>query len=213
MSLTITITSDFICPWCYVAETRLKQALTQLGPGMEVEWNWRPFELNPTMPSAGIDRKTYRANKFGSWEYSQLLDTKTIQATQNDDIEFRYDLIKITPNTLKAHRLTWFAAQKKTATAMAERIFKAYFTEGQDITDSIVLTQLAVEVGLERDAVHSFLTSDTGVQEVRELERQAIADSIHGVPQIRIHGQVLSGAQPLEAYCEALKNALQAIAV
>ncbi|NER80604.1 MAG: DsbA family oxidoreductase [Leptolyngbya sp. SIO1D8] len=212
MSLTITITSDFICPWCYVAETRLKQALTQLKPDMEVEWSWHPFELNPAMPSAGIDRKTYRAKKFGSWEYSQLLDAKTIQATQNDDIGFRYDLIKITPNTLKAHRLTWFAAQQSRATAMAERVFKAYFTEGQDITDISVLTQIAVEVGLERDTIHSFLTSDTGVQEVRELAQKAIAEGIHEVPHIRIHEQVLSGAQPSEVYFTALQNALQAIA-
>ncbi|MEM6253895.1 MAG: DsbA family oxidoreductase [Cyanobacteria bacterium P01_D01_bin.156] len=213
MNLTITITSDFICPWCYVVETRLKQALTQLRSDVKVEWIWHPFELNPTMPTAGIDRKTYRANKFGSWKYSQLLDTKTIQATQNDGIEFRYDLIKITPNTLKAHRLTWFAAQQNSATAMAERIFKAYFTEGQDITNRTILTQLAVEAGLEQDAVYSFLISNTGIQEIRELEHQAIADGIQGVPHVRIHEQVLSEAQPSEAYLKALQNALQTAAV
>jgi len=48
-----------------------------------------------------MDRKTYRSNKFGSWEYSNL-DAQTIQATASDGIEFRYDLMQVTPNTLKA---------------------------------------------------------------------------------------------------------------
>jgi predicted DsbA family dithiol-disulfide isomerase len=82
------------------------------------------------MPEAGMDRKTYRTNKFGSWEYSQLLDAKTMQVVKADGIEFRYDLMKVTPNTLKAHRLTWFALQDGKATEMAERILRAYFTEG-----------------------------------------------------------------------------------
>jgi predicted DsbA family dithiol-disulfide isomerase len=74
MTLTIEITSDFICPWCWVADARLNQAIAQLKPSVEIKRIWYPFELNPTMPEAGIDRQTYRSNKFGSWEYSQSLD-------------------------------------------------------------------------------------------------------------------------------------------
>ena len=207
MSLTIEITSDFICPWCYVAEARLKKVLTQLAPNVRINWVWRPFELNPDMPPAGIDRKHYRAHKFGSWEYSQTLDTKTVQATQNDDIEFRYDLMTITPNTLKAHRLVWLAAER--ATAMAERIFRAYFSEGQDITNSDVLAELATDVGLEKDTVLAFLDSDAGVEDVQQLEQQARADRVQGVPHIRIGEQVLSGAQPLEVFFTAVKDAVQ----
>src|SRR5919199_4697216 len=141
MPLTIEITSDFICPWCLVADTRLNRAIAllaryaneQLETPIEIERIWYPFELNPKMPEAGIDRKTYRTKKFGSWEYSQMLDAKTVQAGKEDGIEFRYDLMKVTPNTLKAHRLTWFAGKSGKATEMTQRILKAYFTEGHDI--------------------------------------------------------------------------------
>lgn len=159
------------------------------------------------MPPAGMDRKTYRSLKFGSWEYSQTLDAKTVQATQNDGIEFRYDLMTITPNTLKAHRLVWLAAER--ATAMAERIFQAYFSEGKDITNSDVLAQLATDVGLEKDTVLAFLNSDAGVEEVQQFEQQARAGGVQGVPHIRIGEQTLSGAQPLEVFFTTVQDAVQ----
>jgi predicted DsbA family dithiol-disulfide isomerase len=207
MILTIAITSDFICPWCLVAETRLNQAIEQLNSSVEIQKIWSPFELNPDMPEAGIDRKIYRSQKFGSWEYSQALDAKTVQATQDDGIGFRYDLMTVTPNTLKAHRLTWLAGQQDKATAMAERILKAYFTEGQNIVEIEVLANLAAEVGMDAEAAKAFLLSDGGMQEVRELERQAIAQGIHGVPHIRIGQEVVSGAQSVEVFLVALQNA------
>ncbi|MEM9767488.1 MAG: DsbA family oxidoreductase [Cyanobacteria bacterium P01_D01_bin.71] len=209
MTLTIAITSDFICPWCLVAETRLNQAIAQLDSEIEIQRVWYPFELNPEMPEMGMDRKTYRSNKFGSWQYSQQLDAQTTQATQGDGVEFRYDLMTITPNTLKAHRLTWFAAQQGKATPMAERILKAYFTEGQNIVEIDVLTDLAADVGIDAETAKAFLLSDAGTQEVQELERQATAQGIHGVPHIRIGKEVVSGAQPVEVLLAALKKAVR----
>jgi predicted DsbA family dithiol-disulfide isomerase len=207
MTLTIAITSDFICPWCLLAETRLDRAIEQLDSSIKIQKIWYPFELNPDMPEVGMDRKTYRSQKFGSWEYSQALDAKTVQATQADGIAFRYDLMTVTPNTLKAHRLTWFAGQQDKATAMAERILKAYFTEGQNIVEVEVLANLAAEIGMETEAAKAFLLSDAGIQEVRELERQAIAQGIHGVPHIRIGQEVVSGAQSVDVFLAALQNA------
>lgn len=207
MTLTIAITSDFICPWCLVAETRLNQAIQQLNSSIEIQKIWYPFELNPDMPEAGMDRQTYRSQKFGSWEYSQELDAKTVQATQADGIAFRYDLMTVTPNTLKAHRLTWFAAQQDKATIMAERILKAYFTEGQNIVEVEVLANLAAEVGIDAETAKTFLLSDAGIKEVRQLERQAIAKDVRGVPHIRIGQEVVSGAQSVDVFLVALQNA------
>jgi predicted DsbA family dithiol-disulfide isomerase len=47
--LKIEVISDTICPWCYVGKRRLERAIALLGnPPIEVEW--KPFQLNPTMP-------------------------------------------------------------------------------------------------------------------------------------------------------------------
>ncbi len=213
MTLTIAITSDFICPWCLVAEMRLNQAIEEWNSPIEIQRIWYPFELNPDMPEAGIDRQIYRSNKFGSWEYSQELDAKTMEATQADGIAFRYDLMTITPNTLKAHRLTWFAAQQGKATVMAERILKAYFTEGQNIAEVETLANLAAELGIDQEAAKAFLLSDSGIQEVQELKREAIAQGIQGVPYIRIGEEVLSGARSVNVFLAALKNAVKKLGI
>ncbi|MEH2279304.1 MAG: DsbA family oxidoreductase [Nostoc sp.] len=208
MTLTIEITSDFICPWCLVVDARLNRAIEQLKTSVEIKRVWYPFELNPTMPEAGMERKTYRSNKFGSWEYSQSLDAKTVQATKSDGIEFRYDLMQVTPNTLKAHRLTWLADQEGKATEMVERIMNAYFTEGQDITEVETLTKLAAEVGLNPNSVKAFLSSTQGIQEVKALEQQAASRNIRSVPTIKIGKETIVGAQSTEVFLTALQTAV-----
>ena len=94
MTLTIDITSDFICPWWLIAHHNLQQAIAMLETPVDIQWVWPPFELNPDMPAAGMDRRAYRTNKFGSWAYSQQLDAQTIQAGQANGVEFRYDLMQ-----------------------------------------------------------------------------------------------------------------------
>jgi predicted DsbA family dithiol-disulfide isomerase len=213
MTLTIEITSDFICPWCLVVDKRLNRAIEQLKAPVKIQRLWYPFELNPTMPEAGMNRKTYRSNKFGSWEYSQTLDAQTMQAAKNDGIEFRYDLMAITPNTLKAHRLSWFAEQKGKATEMVERILNAYFTQGHDITDVETLVKLAVEVGLDANNVRAFLTSHEGVEEVKALEAQAASRNIRGVPSIKIGSETIVGAQSVEVFLAVLETAVSKLEV
>ncbi|MDZ4879134.1 MAG: hypothetical protein CLLPBCKN_008572 [Chroococcidiopsis cubana SAG 39.79] len=213
VTLTIEITLDFICPWCLVVDKRLNRAIEQLKTPIEIKRLWYPFELNPTMPEAGMDRKTYRSNKFGSWEYSQALDAQTMQAAIGDGIEFRYDLMQVTPNTLKAHRLSWFAEQEGKATEMVERILNAYFTQGQDITNVETLAKLAKEVGLDADKVRAFLNSTEGIEEVKALEEQAASRNIRGVPSIKIGRETIVGAQSVDVFLAALQTAVNELEV
>ena len=66
-NISIEVYSDVICPWCYVGKRRLERALAQLNT-VRSEIIWRPFQLNPTMPKEGMDRKAYLKAKFGSLE-------------------------------------------------------------------------------------------------------------------------------------------------
>lgn len=208
MTITIAITSDFICPWCLVAETRLNRALAQLNSVVEIERLWFPYELNPQMPTSGMERKAYRTQKFGSWEYSQMLDAQTAQATQADGIEFRYDLIAVTPNTHLAHRLTWFVGKHSKATQVAERILNAYFTQGRNIGDIETLVNLAADVGIDAGQAKAFLESVEGIDAIEELEQQAIAQGIKSVPTIQIGREIISGAQSVEVFLAALQTAV-----
>ena len=208
MTLTIKITSDFICPWCLVGERRLEQAIATLPDGADIELQWQPFELNPDMRPDGMDRKVYRSLKFGSWERSQMLDAHTVEAARDDGIAFDYAAIQKTPNTLAAHRLMRFAAGQGDATPLAEAIFSAYFEQGRDIGDTAVLSDIAAETGLDRSEALAYLVAGDGATEVHEAERSVVDGGVRSVPHFDIDGRVISGAQPIEVFAAALRRGL-----
>jgi DSBA-like thioredoxin domain len=110
MSLTVEVISDVICPWCYIGKRRLEKAVAAFdGP---VKVRWLPFQLNPTMPEEGVSRREYRTKKFGSWERSQELDARVVAVGKGEGIEFAFDRIERTPNTLDAYRLIWLAEKQ-----------------------------------------------------------------------------------------------------
>ena len=206
--LHITFISDFICPWCLVGHARLDKALAALPPGIGIERTWLPFELNPHMPEEGLARRDYRIQKFGSLEYSMELDAQVNRAARYEGMEFRYDLMERTPNTRKAHRLTWLAGKAGLADGLAERILRGYFLEGKDIGDTGTLAALAGESGLDPAKATAFLATDEGVEDVLALERATIQRGVRSVPHILIGGQEISGAQPVEVFAAALRSAL-----
>jgi predicted DsbA family dithiol-disulfide isomerase len=203
----LSIVSDAICPWCYVGKRRLEQAIALMDGVQPVRVSWRPFELNPQMPKAGIERREYRMRKFGSWERSLQMDAQLTEVGRSVGIAFRYDLMQRTPNTFDAHRLIWFAGHLGVQDAMVETLFRGYFCEGRDIGDAAVLTELAATAGVDREQAASFLKSDRGTAEVAAEEEVAIRVGLSGVPTFVLNGRVLfSGAQPPEMIAQALSR-------
>src|SRR3954465_4760230 len=105
--LDLMVVIDVICPWCYVGKRRLEKALAMVGANARIRVNWLPFELNPDMPSEGMERRLYRERKFGSWERSQGMDAQLAELGRQEGLPLRYDLMSRTPNTFNAHRLIW----------------------------------------------------------------------------------------------------------
>jgi predicted DsbA family dithiol-disulfide isomerase len=207
-TLAVEVVSDVICPWCFVGKRRMEQASRLLGDDLRLDVRWRPFQLNPTMPKEGLDRRTYRTAKFGSWEHSQALDAQIAAVGREVGVAFCHDLMARTPNTFDAHRLIWLAGQEGKQDEVVEALFRAYFTEGRDIGDSSVLADLAAEAGLPRERASAFLRSDEGSAEVTEEEAQARRLGISGVPSILVGGvPVFSGALRAETMAAKLREA------
>ena len=135
MEYGVDVISDVICPWCYIGKRRLERAVRDLGGRHEVRVRWHPFQLNPTMPEGGMDRKDYRTAKFGSWERSQALDAQVAAAGIAEGIAFAFDRIGRTPNTLDAHRLIALAGERGVQDAVVEAFFRGYFAEARDLGD------------------------------------------------------------------------------
>jgi predicted DsbA family dithiol-disulfide isomerase len=209
--IPVTVYSDVICPWCYVGKRRLEAALEALTPRPHVALSWRPFELNPDMPSNGIERTLYRTQKFGA-ERAVVLDQNMMRIGDEVGISFAFDKMLRTPNTRLAHRLIWQAGEVDLATQnrLVDLLFKAYFEDALDIGDRAELTHIAVAAGLAGDLVKHALESEVVDTTVRHLETEGRGMGIQGVPYfILIDKYALSGAQPVDVWAQALPQVMQ----
>lgn len=201
--LAITIYSDVICPWCYVGKRRFEAALGSPGVPEKVSFDWRPFQLNPDMPPEGIERRVYRARKFGEARSAEL-DRNMSETGREVGIEFAFDRMQRTPNTRLAHCLIWEAGRQGRQDAVVNSLFRAYFEDGLDIGSRDVLTKLAAGAGLEPASVERAL-SGADLDAVADLEHKGRSLGIQGVPHFILLGKyAVSGAQPPEFWREAL---------
>ena len=206
--LTIDVVSDVVCPWCYVGKRRLEGALAQLTEA-DVQVNWRPFQLDPTIPQGGIDRTAYMDRKFGP-DRAGTIHERLEALGKEAGVDFAFDRIKRSPNTLDAHRLIRWAFGSGVQEAIVERLFRAYFVEGRDIGDRDFLADVAAENGLDREAVRLRLDTDLEAQDVQSEIASAVRMGVSGVPFYIIDGKYgLSGAQPSEVIVDAMRQALQ----
>jgi predicted DsbA family dithiol-disulfide isomerase len=207
-TLTIEVISDAICPWCWVAKRRLDRVIAALAPDVTAFVTWRPFELNPDIPKAGLDRRAYRSAKFGSWQRSQALDAQVAAAGRPEGLMFNHDKMERTPNTVDAHRLIRLAGQQGKQDGVIEGLFAAYFNEGRDIGDPAVLADIGASAGLDHTRIVSMLASDEGLAEVRSELQRAQDLGVSGVPTVLIDGAPLfSGAIRAELMEAELRKA------
>lgn len=215
MAPTLVILSDPICPWCYIGKRRLDQAgRERADPFRRI---WRPFQLNPTMPPEGMDRRLYLERKFGGPEGAAQVYGAIAQTAAETGLDLNLNGIARTPSTLPAHRLLAFAEEKDAEALaqgaapsaptesrqdrVAEALFRLYFEENVDISDRSVLLQAAGEAGLDPAAAGARLDSVEGLEHVREHDAAARAAGVTGAPTFVLDGaQALPGALPKEAW-------------
>ncbi|MFI4967761.1 MAG: DsbA family oxidoreductase [Gammaproteobacteria bacterium] len=203
--MRIDVFSDVVCPWCFVGKRRLEQALAA-AKITDAEVHWHAFQLNPDLPPQGVDRRQYLESKFGPGSMERI-HARLDEAGKSAGIEFQFDKIERSPNTLDAHRLLWLAGTQGHQGALKEALLRAYFLEGQDVGDRAVLAGIAAQAGIEAD-IPAWLASDAGIREVRADLAQAARLQISGVPFFIFDGRLaLAGAQPPEVFQQALDEA------
>jgi predicted DsbA family dithiol-disulfide isomerase len=203
--MLLEIFSDTVCPWCYIGKRRLERALL-LRPQPGLTRRWRAFQLNPGLPASGMDRRQYVIAKFGSLERAQRLYEAVSRVGAQEGIKFDFDRIARTPNTVRSHRLLYAAAaEEDRQPELLERIFHAYFTQGQDIGDPEILTELGEKAGLSGAAIADALVDGGRLDSAMTEDLQSRRIGINGVPFFVFNGRFgLSGAQEPEALLNML---------
>ncbi len=202
-ALEIDVVSDVICPWCFLGKRRLDKAISLLDD-IKVDVNWRPFLLDPTIPKEGIGRVEYLTNKFGA-ERLKTIHDPLIAAGKEDGVPYAFDKITRTPNTLDAHRLIRWSHPTGRQHDMAERLFMAYWNQGQDVGDRAVLLRIAGEAGLAEADIAQKLDDGVDVDAVTAEVAHAARMGVNGVPCFILgRKQGLMGAQPAEILADAI---------
>ena len=204
----VEIWSDIACPWCYVGKRRFEEALAGFEHRDEVTVTWRSFELDPNAPAQRDgDAAGHLAEKYGTTRaHAEAMNRQMTDVAAADGLDFHFEALR-GGNTFDAHRIVHLAAAHGKQDEMKERLFRAYLTDGQLMSDPSVLTALALEVGLPEDEVGDVLAGDRFADDVRDDERTAVSLGISAVPFFVIDRAMgASGAQPPAVLGELLQR-------
>jgi predicted DsbA family dithiol-disulfide isomerase len=208
--MRIEIWSDVVCPWCYVGKARFEQALAALadeGAPVDVTVTYRAYQLDPRVPREGQPLDAYLERKFGSPGAMAAMRARLDDAARGLGIDFRWDGM-VRRNTFDAHRLLAWALRTEgpaRQAALKDRLLRAYFTDGLDVADPVVLAGLAEEVGIDRALATEALATGDGTDEVAADAARAREHGIAAVPSFVIEDRwMLQGALEPAAWQRAL---------
>ncbi len=208
--MKLDVYSDIICPWCYLGHRRLDAAIEELGSeGASIEVGWRAFRLDPGATAEPKDLRRALERKYGPGAFDEMTRRLTALGPA-DGIDYRFDKA-LRVDTFDAHRLLqWVQATTPGRTdAMADRLFRAYFTEGENVADRNVLARLAGDVGIASDSAGELLASN-GFADVVEADlARAVEVGVTGVPAVVRNGAVVvPGAQEVDTMVAILRRLL-----
>src|SRR5690554_1564485 len=206
--MKIEIWSDVMCPFCYIGKRNFETALSDFADKNKIEVEWKSYQLDPSMPEVATEsQEDYLIKRKGmNREQVQGMLENVTRMAEQAGLEYHLDK-SIMANSKKAHQLIQFAKTKNLGSEMEEQLFKAFFTDGKNIADTEVLTQLGKEIGLDEDELQTAFTDEQYQYQMAQDIQEARNIGVQGVPFFvfdRKYG--ISGAQPPQAFAETLSK-------
>lgn len=211
--MRIDIWSDIVCPWCYLGARRLDAALDRLEWGDEVEIVWRAYQLDPSASDEPGDLRRAIDRKYGPGAFDSMADRLTALGA-DVDIDYRFDRA-LRVNTFAGHRLMAWALTHgpQRQSALGDRLFRAYFTDGENIADQVRLRRLAGEIGLDATEAGEVLDAGSFADDVQRDLTAAAERSITAVPTFVIADRLaVPGAQDVDTMVSLLERARDRLA-
>lgn len=208
-AITIDVVSDVVCPWCYVGKKRLEKAIESVKDEFAVAVTFRPYQLNPELPTEGVDHKKHLAEKLGGAAAVDRAHEMLTGLGHEDGIDFDFAAVKISPNTLDAHRLMRWAMIEghEIQARVAVALFKAYFEEGRNVGERAVLLDIAEAAGMDRAVVCALFSAGADVDAVKEEIGMARDMGVTGVPCFIIDNKyAVMGAQSPDVLINAFRE-------
>jgi predicted DsbA family dithiol-disulfide isomerase len=207
----IDVFSDFVCPWCLIGTHRLERVLDDLGMLADTRIRYRPFLLDPSTPPEGKNIPEELRRRFGR-DPAPMFQRVEAEARASG---IRLELAKqpLMVPTVRAHALMRNTLIERQH-AFAKELFEAYFLDARNISDPLVLTDLALAHGHSAADVARILEDEAELTATRREAELPPRMGIQGAPFFLIDSAIaISGAQPEDAFRRALQQSQTADAV
>ncbi len=213
-TIRVDIWSDIACPWCYIGKHRFEAgvaAFQQQHPEVEIEVEGHSYELAPDTPDdfSGSEIDFLSKHKgMPAEQVEQMLEQMTNMAAA-EGLDFDWAKLQHT-NTRRAHRVLHLAKEQGVQLEMQERLFRAYFSEGEKVSDPETLARLGEEVGLDSEEVRDAFDDDEYGDAVdRDITRARML-GVNGVPFFLLEEKYgVSGAQSADTFASVLERVLE----
>lgn len=206
--MNITIWSDFVCPFCFIGQAHLDEALKSFAHADDVEIEYKSFLLMPDMeyvPGKNYAETFSEAKGMPVEQANQMLNQVTATA-KNSGVEINYDIAKLS-STVDAHRVFQYAKEQGKGNEFFNRFYAANFTQGELLSDLDTIVRLAEEVNLDGAEVRHILENQENTEKVNEDISESQSVGVQGVPFFVINNKyAVSGAQPVETFKQVLEQ-------
>lgn len=173
---------DLACPYCYLA----RGFWTKMQKECPIKMDWVPWEAHPEFPPEGQAR-----------EGNEEARLKKLRALGGD--LRRFETNSRWPNTHNALLGLEFARASGKLDDYIERVYKAYFVEGVDISGLNEILRLGGEVGLDKSALEKSIRNKEYEQVLVDLDKEAEGMGLEVVPSFVQKGKlVLEGSQTMD---------------
>jgi predicted DsbA family dithiol-disulfide isomerase len=213
-TIRVDIWSDIACPWCFLGKHRFEEgvaAFKEQHPDVEIEVESHSYELAPDTPDGyeGSEIDFLVKHKGMPREQVEQMLGQMTEMAAAEGVVFDFDRLHHA-NTRRAHRVLHLAKDQGLQAEMQERLFRAYFSEGREVSDPDTLAELGKEVGLDPDEVRdAFDDEELGEAVDRDITRAKML-GISGVPFFLFDSKyAVPGAQQPAAFTDVLGQVLR----
>jgi len=208
MKMKVEIWSDIMCPFCFIGKRKFENAMAQFAGKEQIELVWKSYQLQPDLKTdTTLNISEHLAEVKGlTKEQANKMYQQLIETAKSVGLEFNVDKI-VVANTFKAQNLVHFAKAQGKQNEMEESLFKAYFTDGENVDDIAVLINLAQNAGINIDGLKKVLENESFAENVRNDINEAKQIGVRGVPFFVFDRKyAVSGAQDKTVFLETLEK-------
>ncbi|GAA4520924.1 DsbA family oxidoreductase [Brachybacterium paraconglomeratum] len=208
--ITVDVWTDVVCPWCYIGESRLHDAIEAEGLTDQVHIRAHSFELDPTSPTDSVKDNIAHLVKAKGMDEAKVREMEEQIQGMAQEMGREYVTGRPMANTRGVHRVMQAISEARGVDAATEffmQLQRGYFTGTVNPFEADAVIARAVEAGLDEQVARAAHAGQTHDDKVEAEVREAASMGARGVPFFLFNDKYTApGALPVESFRQALRQ-------